>query len=65
MILYNHEIHEIAKNIVNNLYEIDEDPKIPFEKVQKILEDVKFLFKEKFSPETLNQDEIVGIIKKI
>jgi hypothetical protein len=33
MILYNHEIHETAKNIVNNLYEIDEDPKIPFEKV--------------------------------
>jgi len=33
MILYNHEIHEIAKNIVNTLIENDEDPRIPFEKV--------------------------------
>ena len=43
MILYNHEIHEIAKNIVNTLIENDEDPRIPFEKVQKILEDVKII----------------------
>jgi hypothetical protein len=40
MILYNHEIHEIARNIVTNLDELEEEPKISFEQVQKILEDV-------------------------
>lgn len=31
MILYNHEIHEIARNIVTNLIELEEEARIPFE----------------------------------